>query len=631
MKNTGFFRVAASVPSLHLARPLENANEIIALAEDACAQGALLLLTPELSLTGYTCEDYFFTADLLIQVNESIELIRKWSSHNAMIVVVGAPFPKGGALFNAAFVIQDGEVKGVVPKSVIPNSAEFYEKRWFDSGEQVSSYEEQFAPGLLFDVKGVKFGIEICEDLWSRIPPHVRMAQKGVDIVLNLSASNELVGKGEYRSLLVYSSAARHNIGYVYASSGVNESSKDLVFGGHCIASECGESLLSVTEFNKASRVYCVDFDLQRIRHDRMKNKTLSGDFVIPEKKEIVPLKNPVGDIRLLSCKETLRKFSPTPFVPSGDALGVRAQEIFRIQVEGLSRRKRSMGVSDVVIGVSGGIDSTLALLVCAESAMAMGHDKSSIHAVTMPGFGTTSTTKDMALSLMKLLGVTVHEISIDAAVTQHFKDIGHDGLVHDLTYENSQARERTQILFDLAGKLNALVVGTGDMSELALGWCTYNGDHMSGYNPNVSIPKTLVRHIIAWYGSHRVGGDLAQCVIESSRIEVSPELLPPQDGKISQKTEEILGSYELHDFILWHYLRYGRSFQDILVLLKGVFAEKCSEEEIVRTFEIFVQRFSTQQYKRTTLPPGPKVGTVSLSPRGDLRIPDEVSLRHLL
>lgn len=631
----GYYRVVAVSPPLKIADPVTNARIIWQEVEEADKNGASIILFPELSLTGYTAEDLFGTEDLLTYTKKAIlELTRK-SAEVEVTIVVGAPYRTlDGRLYNVAFIISQGRIVGVVPKIHLPNYSEFYERRWFVSGGKVEmdiqdSILGNFHLGTrqLFCLGKMVFGVEICEDLWAPRPPSTELALAGANVILNLSASNELVGKSDYRKALVEQQSNRLLAGYVYASSGPTESTKDLVFGGHLMIFENGTKLSEGTRFKLQGEKISADIDVQKLLHERQKNMTFGNQdplemgFIfqnIPQNRTLLELN---------------RKYSKTPFVPSDlTELGSRAQEIVAIQATGLARRLLAAKVKAMVIGISGGLDSTLALLIAKEAADLLNWSYSQIIGITMPGFGTTVGTKSSALTLMKNLGVSTKEISIVDAVNQHFKDIGQDPNIYDVTYENSQARERTQILFDLANKEGAIVVGTGDLSELCLGWCTYNGDHMAMYSVNSSVPKTLVKHLVEWFAFKSDDVELKTVLKEILETEISPELIPPDvHGNIHQITEDIVGPYRLHDFFIYHYLRNGFAVEKIFFLATQSFADEYSPKVIKKWLRVFIQRYYQQQFKRTTLPSGPKVGSVSVSPRGDLRMPDEAGCEFLL
>lgn len=623
----GFVRLAAVAPKVVLADPEENAARIIAHLHALEQQAVALALFPELAITGYSCEDLFFNADLL--TGSRTALVRIAEAASAITAVVGVPWRLAdGRLVNCAAVLNRGRVLGLVPKTVHPNHGEFYDQRWFAAGAEVSeqvSAELSVDHRQLFEVNGVQIGIEICEDLWTPEPPGIRHCLAGADIVLNLSASNELVAKADYRRELVRGASARGISGYLYASAGPFESTKDIVFGGHLLAAENGVLLAESERFQLSATELVVEFDLQRLRHERAQNSTVRG-APRPRGYRRVPVTGQGAPLTSLG-----RKVDPHPFVPEDETLfEARALEILGIQTTGLARRMLAAGSENLVIGLSGGLDSTLAFLVCLDAVGKLGGEKGLIHPVTMPGPGTSDHTLASARQLARAAGVPIVEIPIGAAVVQHLKDLDHTDET-DVVFENAQARERTQILFNYANKIGGIVVGTGDLSELALGWCTYNADHMASYNVNASVPKTMMAYLVRWYARHRADDELAVVLARVLDTPISPELIATKDGAISQETESIIGPYELHDFFLYHFMRTGAGVARIFALACLAFADSYPPAEIQRWLRVFFQRFFTQQFKRTTLPPGPKVGTVSLSPRGDWRMPDEAGVEAYL
>lgn len=652
MKN--LVRVAAASPRVHIGCVSKNMEEIQNLYRKYALE-ADIVVTPELSLTGYTCGDLFGNSHLIESAGEAIVQLAEFTAgygESGALLVVGAPFSYNGELFNCGIAIHDGEIVAVVPKTYLPNYGEFYEKRWF-SGRHISARtvelknEKKTVFGndsiitLGNDGENVKVALEICEDLWTPVSPGRLHALNGAEIILNLSASNEVIGKEQYRKSLAGAMSASCICGYVYASAGRYESTSDLVFSGHNMMYENGKLLGEVKPF--ADGVLVRDFNLTKIRHDRISNKTFAdcrrnfscGDTAISGKN------NSAG----INChkifsekKEFLGKVKMTPFVPSKNRLE-RCLSIFAMQVAGLQRRIETTHAECIVVGVSGGLDSTLALLVSAQAVRNLGLSPATVLGITMPGFGTTDRTRNNSVRLMELLGCQMREINIVKSVRQHFADIGHDEAVQDVTYENCQARERTQILMDIANKQNGFVVGTGDLSELALGWCTYNGDHMSMYGVNASIPKTLVRSLVdevGHYMSQNGFEGIDKVVEDIIDTPVSPELLPPnEDGTIAQKTEETVGSYILHDFFLYYTLRYGMTPQEVYELCMTAIAQnqeyKFSADEVKKWQKVFYTRFFRQQFKRNCMPDGVKVGTVSVSPRGDLRLPSEIEFDEWL
>jgi NAD+ synthase (glutamine-hydrolysing) len=636
----GFFRAATASVPLRVADPAYNIGPVEAAVESAASRDVRLLVFPELCITGYSCGDLFHQETLLRAADAALESLLLKTASLDVVAVVGLPVPLDNRLFNCAAVVQSGRVLGVVPKSFLPGYGEFYEERWFSPGSAASSgsvflagREVPFGTDLLFRAAGngaVKFGIEICEDLWAPLPPSGFQALAGALVLCNPSASNEVVGKHRYRSDLARLQSGRCAAAYLYAGSGVHESTTDLVFGGASLIAENGVLLAEGRRFSRDTDLTLADIDLDRLANERRRltpfmdsvlscGKTggtqappafRSVEFSLPEK----PL------------KKLYRTVDPRPFVPADPKVrDERCEEIFSIQTAGLAKRIEASRVETAVIGISGGLDSTLALLVTVKTFDLLGLPRERILALTMPGFGTTEGTLRNARELMRSLGVSIREIDIRPACLLHFKDIGHDPEVHDTTYENVQARERTQLLMDTANKHRGLVIGTGDLSELALGWCTYNGDHMSMYAVNGSIPKTLVRYLVSW-AAENVAEEAARTVLKAVLdTPISPELLPPDtEGKIRQKTEDILGPYEAHDFFLYHFFRYGAPPDKILHLACRAFEGVYDEKTLRKWLVIFLKRFFSQQFKRSCMPDGPKVGTVSLSPRGDWRMPSD-------
>ena len=623
----GFVRVAALAPPIDIANPDANAAAILAGYETQAAAGAALVVTPELAVTGYTCEDLFTTDALIDGARNALLALARQVGEAAL--VVGAPWRLAdGRLVNAAFVCRRGGILGAVPKSANPNYEEFYEHRWFVSGIDVATTEHtplgRFAlrTDQLFDLGPARVGIELCEDLWAPAPPSIGHALAGAELIANLSASNELVAKADYRRDLVRLQSARLICGYLYAGSGATESTKDLVFGGHLIAAENGQVIAEATRFQLEGSSLAVDFDCAKLRHDRARNAT----FAHSPRPDGYATVNAAPALQPL--RDTHRHYPRHPFVPEDEGeQNARAREILAIQATGLARRMQSphAGIETLVIGLSGGLDSTLALLVCLDALAANGLPVAALRTITMPGPGTTAHTLATARQLAAAAGTPLAEIPIDDAVARHLRDIGHEG-VHDVAFENAQARERTQVLFDIANRERGLVVGTGDLSELALGWCTYNADQMAHYNVNCGVPKTLVAYLVRWHARHRADAALAAALQRVLDTPITPELLPSGDRDFAQRTEAIVGPYELHDFFLYHLLRTGAGPAKTLALAHLAFGEDYPARELRRWLRVFIQRFYASQFKRSTLPPGPKVGTVSLSPRGDWRMPDEAS-----
>lgn len=622
MTNHGFITLAAAVPSVRVADVAYNTEEIERLVAEAEECGVELLVFPELSVTGYTCQDLFRSEHLLDASDEALNILCDFSIGRAITFVVGAPHRQDDRLMNSAVVICNGE-RHYVHKTYLPNYNEFYEKRWF-------SVEAVSAEPLLFRLpSGVTFGVEICEDLWSALPPSSRLATAGADIILNLSASDELAGKHQYLLSLLAQQSARTMCGYVYSSAGFGESTQDVVYGGNAIIYENGVQLGHSKRFSLDPQLVIGQIDVQRLRTERRANTTFGrAQGTQMQHAEIVSLEPDDDAYNVLKRKfELMRQYDPHPFIPKSDDMRASCEEIFNIQVMGLARRLSHIRCKDVVVGISGGLDSTLALLVCVRTFDKLGYDRKGIHGITMPGFGTTDRTHDNALSLMTSLGVTQREISIVDAVKQHFADIGHNIDCHDVTYENSQARYRTMLLMDIANQVNGIVIGTGDLSELALGWATYNGDHMSMYGVNASVPKTLIRHLVKYVADYEVDKSAKATLMDIIDTPISPELIPAdENGNIKQKTEDLVGPYELHDFFLYHFLRFGFSPEKLLLLSHNAFCGKYDDETIKHWLKTFMRRFFRQQFKRSCLPDGPKVGSVSLSPRGDWRMPSDAS-----
>ncbi|MCY4095238.1 MAG: NAD(+) synthase [Gammaproteobacteria bacterium] len=624
----GYLRVAAVAPTISLANPVRNAERILAKYHLLSSSDCAVVLTPELSVTGYSCEDLFLTADLQ---RESAQTIADLAYETGpTLLIVGAPLLLvDGRLVNAAFVLAHGRILGAVPKSSNPNHAEFYEQRWFASGvgidaaHEIESLEFRVSPKHLFRVGSTYCAVEICEDLWMPQPPSAQHALNGATLILNPSASPEQVAKADYRRDLVRMQSGACIGAYLYASSTVSESSKDVVYGGHLLAAENGVTLGESELFLNDAELL-VDIDWHRLRHERAVSSTFRTSDRSNGYRIVGQPTNPV-------LKRLRRDISPHPFVPDdADTLDARANTIFKIQTHGLIKRLQSSGTNKMVIGLSGGLDSTLALLVCMDVQRELAWKPESIVAVTMPGPGTSTHTRESVALLTRAARLKLEEIPISTAVESHLADIRHDSR-DDVTYENSQARERTQVLFDLANKINGIVVGTGDLSELALGWCTFNADHMSSYNVNVGVPKTLVQYLTRWYAQRRASSPLQHALERVLETPITPELLPVTDDEIAQRTEEIVGPFELHDFFLYHFLRTGGDVAKIRMLANLAYHGAYSAEEVDKWLRVFVTRFHRQQYKRTTLPPGPKIGTVSLSPRGDWRMPDEADWQQIL
>jgi len=629
--NLGYLKVAAASPVVSIGDPVANTDEIVRQSQLLAEQGVSLAVFPELCLSGYSAEDLFFSDALLNSVEQAlIDLCQK---NPLPMLVVGLPWRlSDGRLLNCAAVISDGQVLGFVPKSTHPNYAEFYDLRWFTPGASINETLVHNKLGTvpvridqLFSLDGHLIGIEICEDLWTPEPPGAKASLAGASIVLNLSASNELIAKADYRRELVRMASATQLCAYVYSSAGAWESSKDIVFGGHCLIAENGQLLAQSERFRMDSHTTVAEIDTAVLQHDRAKNIS----FVHANRPRAYRINT--SPVRCLPVAELSRQYPKHPFVPADETeFEARAQEILAIQCTGLARRMRAAHCDHLVLGLSGGLDSTLAFLVCLDALKKLDLPFSHLHALTLPGPGTGSRTLNNARELAREAGVDLHEISIEAAVAQHLKDLDHGG-EHDIVFENAQARERTQILFNYANKISGLVVGTGDLSELALGWCTFNADHMASYNVNASVPKTMMAYLVRWYATHRAEKGLSTVLQAVLQTPISPELIPSDDLEIGQQTEEIVGPYELHDFFLFHYLRNGATPTKIFHLATHCFGDSYDPATIVKWLRQFFARFFSQQFKRTTLPPGPKVGSVSLSPRGDWRMPDEASAEQML
>ena len=631
----GFVNVAAAVPVVKVADVDYNVQQIEGLIAQAEGRKVEVIVFPELCVTGYSCQDLFKEQLLLDRAEQGILMLLDFTRKLDVISIIGAPVIINGLLYNCAVVLQSGTILGVVPKTYLPNYAEFYEKRWFASAQDLNPTDIYFAgssihvsaePQVFVTSDGMKFGVEICEDVWAPIPPSNNLALAGADIIFNLSASNELIGKHHYLKSLLAQQSARTMSGYVYASSGFGESTQDVVYGGNAMIFENGKLLVEGSRFSFQPQIQMTQIDVEKLRVERRQNTTFVNAQRGAQSREI--------QAKLISPRDfvLLRDIDPHPFIPKEENMQASCEEILNIQVAGLAKRLYHINGTKAVIGISGGLDSTLALLVTVKAFDKLDLDRKGIIGITMPGFGTTDRTHNNAVKLMETLGVTIREISIAKAVTQHFEDIGQNPKVHDVTYENSQARERTQILMDVANKENAIVVGTGDLSELALGWATYNGDHMSMYGVNAGVPKTLIRYLVSY-----VAGEMAtDTLLDIIDTPISPELIPADEqGNIKQKTEDLVGPYELHDFFIYYFLRYGFSPKKIFVLAQRAFCtpspakdkvEFYDEETVKKWLKTFCRRFFTQQFKRSCLPDGPKVGSVSLSPRGDWRMPSDAS-----
>lgn len=620
----GFIKVAAATPDIRVADVDYNKGQIIKQMDEAAEAGAKIIVFPELCITGYTCSDLFLQDILLNSAKKALVKIAEHTKNLDALVFVGVPIAVGEELYNVAAALNHGNILGFTTKSFLPNYGEFYEMRQFRPGPKKAEKilfggkEIPFGPQLLFvenQMANLIVSAEICEDVWSPVPPSIEAAREGATVIVNCSASDETIGKASYREALISGQSARLISGYIYANAGEGESTTDLVFGGHNLIAENGTILAEAKRFSNG--IIYTEFDVQKIANERRKNTTFT------ETQEHVLPRIPFG----LEQTETIltRTFPSRPFVPRDDQeRAKRCEEILTIQAMGLKKRLAHTHAKSAVVGISGGLDSTLALLVTAKAFDALGLERSGITAVTMPCFGTTDRTYQNACKMSLKVGATLREVRIGDAVMQHFKDIGHDPQDHSVTYENSQARERTQVLMDIANQTGGLVIGTGDMSELALGWATYNGDHMSMYGVNASVPKTLVRHLVHYFADTCENPSLKEVLYDVLDTPVSPELLPPKDGEIAQKTEDLVGPYELHDFFLYYFLRMGYEPGKIYRIAKLSFAGEYDDETIYKWLRTFCWRFFSQQFKRSCLPDGPKVGTVALSPRGDWRMPSD-------
>ena len=631
--NYGFVKVAAAVPLVQVADCFYNIEKIEGLMRQASEKGVQIIAFPELSVTGYTCLDLFAQQTLLDGAEEALLQLVSNTADLDILTIVGVPLRTENRLINAAVVFQKGAIRGVVPKTYLPNYKEFQEQRWFTSVTElrestISIGEEEYPMGshLLFRSGRLTAGIEICEDLWVPVPPSSLLAMEGANIIFNLSASNELIGKHAYLRSLICQQSARCMAGYVYASSGFGESSTDLVFAGNGIIAENGNLLTESPRFTMEEQLVISEIDIETLQNDRQVNTSfMYGTSGLPkEKAQVVDFQ-----VRIPDGFSLTRPVDPHPFTPSGEALKERCEEIFHIQVAGLAKRLVHAHAQTAVVGISGGLDSTLALLVTVMTFDALKMPRGQIIGITMPGFGTTDRTYTNACDLIRSLGVTLKEIPIKEACLQHFRDIDHDPSVHDVTYENSQARERTQLLMDVANQKNGLVIGTGDLSELALGWATYNGDHMSMYGVNGSIPKTLVKYLVEWVANHKVDDASRLTLLDIVDTPISPELIPAdENGNIKQKTEDLVGPYELHDFFLYHFLRFGSHPSKIYFLAQKAFAGIYDNATVKKWLYTFFRRVDDKQSNRGCRPDGPKVGSVSLSPRGDWRMPSDAVSR---
>ena len=627
-----FIKVAAACPVTRVGDTDFNKKEILSCIKEANMVNTKVIVFPELCISSYTCGDLFLNNTLLTNSLNAVEYILKETRDIDMLITIGAPLIYHDALYNCGYVLYKGKILGIVPKSYIPNYSEFYEKRWFTEGLNITSKTVDFSfqknvpfgVNLLFSCDNFTFGVEICEDLWVTIPPSSYLALMGANIIGNLSASNELVSKADYRRALIKNQSARSICGYIYSSAGVYESSTDLLFSGHLLITENGTTLCENERFQRENEVIYSIIDLFRLKSERLKNLSFrDSSKVLYKEPEIINFS--FDDTTILNFDRYIDKH---PFVPSNKALrNERCKEIFNIQSSALAKRFEHTKSQKAVVGISGGLDPTLALLVIVKTFKLLNLPMKNIITITMPGFGTTDRTYNNAVTLCKELGCDFREVNIVKAALQHFEDIGHDAKIHDVTYENVQARERTQVLMDVANKEGGLLIGTGDLSELALGWCTYNGDHMSMYSVNPSIPKTLVRYLVKYVAENESTPIASKTLLDILDTPVSPELLPKDaEGNIAQKTEDIVGPYELHDFFLYHFIKHGSTKDRLFFLAKEAFKDDYSEEEIKKWLHKFVWRFFTQQFKRSALPDGPKVGSISLSPRGDWRMPSDAA-----
>ena len=630
----GFITVAAAIPSVKVADCDYNEKQLESLIAQAEGKGVEIIVFPELCITGYTCQDLFGQQLLLEEAEKAVLKLLDFTRSLDIIAIVGLPVICGDLLLNCAAVIQKGDLLSLIPKTYLPNYSEFYEKRWFASAQDLDDTDLPFAgktmhvsaePTLFRTCDGVHFGVEICEDVWAPAPPSNHLALSGAELIFNLSASDELIGKHDYLKSVLAQQSARTMTGYVYSGCGYGESTQDVVYGGNAMIYENGKLLVEADRFSMEPQMMITQIDVEKLRTERRTNST----YVNAQHSYSAKIINAHGiqprDFQLI------REIDAHPFIPKTADMKQSCEEIFSIQVMGLAKRIEHTHSKKVIVGISGGLDSTLALLVCVKTFDKLKMDRKGIVGVTMPGFGTTDRTYNNAINLMKSLGITLMEISIAKAVTQHFKDIGHDAAVHDVTYENSQARERTQILMDLSNQLGGLVVGTGDLSELALGWATYNGDHMSMYGVNASVPKTLIQYLVRYVAEverkEKDDKKTYEILMDVVDTPISPELIPAdENGNIKQKTEDLVGPYELHDFFLYYFLRFGFRPQKIFLLAQHAFKGSYDDVTIKKWLTTFLRRFFAQQFKRSCLPDGPKVGSVSLSPRGDWRMPTDAS-----
>ncbi len=632
-----FIKVGAASPKIKISDTKYNLTEIESMISKAVEEEVKLIVFPELCISAYTCGDLFTNQKLIDNCNLALESLVEFSKGKDILIAVGAPLLYRYSLYNCAYIILNGKVLGIVPKSYIPNYSEFYEKRWFTEGLNIKGlnvslpFQEEvpFGTDLIFSCGDLKVGFEICEDLWVTIPPSSNLALMGANVICNLSASNELVSKSSYRKSLVQNQSARTMSAYIYSSAGVHESTTDLLFSGHMLIAENGSILKENKRFKRENDLLTGIIDLFKLNAERTKNISFrNSTFNESTEPRFIPF-----TFESIKISNFDREIDKHPFIPKSKyAIEERCEEILNIQASSLAKRLEHTNLKKAVIGISGGLDSTLALLVVVKTFDLLNIKRENIITVTMPGFGTTDRTYNNAVTLCKELNCDFREINIVKAALQHFEDIGHNKDIHDVTYENVQARERTQILMDIANKEGGLLIGTGDLSELALGWCTYNGDHMSMYSVNCSIPKTLVRFLVKYFANNEISESAKSALLDILDTPVSPELLPKdKEGKITQKTEDIVGPYELHDFYLYHFIKHGSTPERILFLAKNAFKNDYDEETLRKWLDKFTRRFFTQQFKRSALPDGPKVGTISLSPRGDWRMPSDAVYNDFL
>lgn len=625
----GFIRVAAAIPSVKIADCQYNVSQILELAEQADSQQVEIVSFPELSITGYTCGDLFYNQQLLDEAGEALYELVQQSANLQAVIIVGMPWKLGNLLYNVAVVIQSGKILGIVPKSHMANNSGLSESRWFKSAILLPNQEVDFrgsrvnfGVNQLFTHQNLSFAIEICKDVWVPTPPSTQHSQYGADIIFNLSTSAETLNKRNYIKQMLKQQSAKNSIAYVYASSGFGESSTDFVYAGHCFIVENGRIIAENERFSLDPQLIISEIDIDKIKSEKRKN-----DSILPFAQSVSYLTS-AFKLQENTWKNLSRSTEKHPFLPSEKDKDECYFEAFSIQTHGLAQRWSQTGIENLIIGISGGLDSTLALLVCVNAADKLGYDRKRIIGITMPGFGTTDRTYNNAHQLMQSLGISIRDISIKDACIQHFKDIGHDINQHDITYENVQARERTQVLMDVANQMNGLVIGTGNLSEYALGWSTFNGDQMSMYAVNAGIPKTMVRDMTHWLAENKTDENSKKVILDILDTPVSPELLPTDNNKNStQVTEDVIGPYELHDFFIYYFVRFSFSADKIFYLANHAFKGDYEAETIAKWLKVFLKRFVTQQFKRSTMPDGPKVGSVNFSPRGDWKMPSDAEL----